>query len=219
MSIIAPTPRTTLGRRSKRGVFDRAVIYSILDEALVCHVGFVQDGQPFVLPTAHVRIEDRLYIHGSVASRMLSCMRSGAPVCVTVTLLDGIVAARSAFHSSMNFRSVVILGEAQEVTDLAEKRRVLDALVEHIIPGRSADIRMPDEQELKATSVLGLPIQEVSAKIRTGPPNDSEADYAIGCWAGVIPLRLQAYEPAIPDPRLAPGIEVPEYVRRYRRPV
>jgi nitroimidazol reductase NimA-like FMN-containing flavoprotein (pyridoxamine 5'-phosphate oxidase superfamily) len=214
---LAPTPRTTLNRRPNRGSYDRDTVYAILDEALICHVGFVMDGQPFVLPTIHTRVDDCLYFHGSVGSRMLKVLRSGAPVCVTVTLLDELVLARSAFHHSMNYRSVVVLGTAREVVDKAEKQRVFAALVDHVVPGRASEVRSPDEQELKATAVLGLQIAEASAKIRTGPPIDAEEDYALPCWAGVLPLHLVPQAP-VPDPRLAPGTPVPPGVAAYQRP-
>jgi nitroimidazol reductase NimA-like FMN-containing flavoprotein (pyridoxamine 5'-phosphate oxidase superfamily) len=192
------------------------MINAIVDEALICHVGFSVDGQPYVIPTAHVRIEDRLYIHGSVGSRMLKNMKAGVPVCVTVTLLDGLVLARSAFHHSMNYRSAVILGVAREVTDEQEKRSVFDALVNHVVPGRSADVRAADAQELKATSVLCLVIEEASAKVRRGPPIDAEEDYALDCWAGVLPMQLVPGHP-VDDPRLEFGTPVPAGVAAYRR--
>lgn len=217
MTAITPTSRTTLVRRPDRGTYDRAVVNAILDEALICHVGFVMDGQPFVLPTTHARIEDRLYIHGSVGGRMLKTLRQGIPVCVTVTLLDGLVLARSAFHHSMNYRSVLILGKAREVREEAEKRQAFSALVEHILAGRSEHTRGATDLELKATSVLCLPIEEASAKVRTGPPVDDEEDYALPHWAGVIPMVMQA-QPAQADPRLSAGIVMPASVERYRRP-
>jgi nitroimidazol reductase NimA-like FMN-containing flavoprotein (pyridoxamine 5'-phosphate oxidase superfamily) len=215
-TMIAPTPRTTLLRRPDRGTYDRSTVNAILDEALICHVGFAVEGQPFVLATTHARVDDRLYIHGSVGGRMLRTLRHGARICVTITLLDGLVLARSAFHHSMNYRSVVILGAAREVEEEGEKRRAFDALVDHVAAGRSAQTREASAQELKATSVLCLPIEEASAKVRTGPPIDDESDYALPHWAGVLPLRLQA-QPPIADPRLAPGIALPQSLRRYRR--
>jgi nitroimidazol reductase NimA-like FMN-containing flavoprotein (pyridoxamine 5'-phosphate oxidase superfamily) len=217
MSSLTLTPRTRLVRRADRGSFDRPTVHAILDEALICHIGFEVDGQPYVLPTVHVRIEEQLYVHGSVGSRMLRTLRQGAPICVTVTLLDGLVLARSAFHHSMNYRSVVLLGRAQEVTDLQQKRQVFEALVEHIARGRSRDVRPADELETRATAVLRVPIEEASAKIRTGPPVDDERDDAQGCWAGVVPLKLMAGEP-IADPVLPPGIALPPSLQRYRRP-
>ena len=217
MSTLTVTPRTRLVRRADRGSFDRPTVHAILDEALICHIGFEVDGQPYVLPTVHVRIEEQLYVHGSVGSRMLRTLRQGAPICVTVTLLDGLVLARSAFHQSMNYRSVVLLGRAQEVTDLQEKRQAFDALVEHIARGRSRDVRPADELETRATTVLRLPIEEASAKMRSGPPVDDERDYARPCWAGVVPLAVSAAEP-IADPVLPPDVALPPSLQRYRRP-
>ena len=210
------TPRTTVKRRAMRGVYDRATMEAILDEALLCHVGFVVDGQPYVLPTIYARVADRLYLHGSPANRMLRTLAGGLETCVTVTLLDGLVLARSAFHHSMNYRSVVVLGIARPVTDLVEKRRALDAIVEHVVPGRSG-VRPPSDAELKATTVLELPLTEGSAKVRTGSPIDDEEDYAIPVWAGVLPLSLVPSAP-IADERLAAGIALPAYVSDYRRP-
>lgn len=217
MSQFVPTERTTLQRRPTRGSYDRPTVEAILDEGLYCHVGFVVDTQPYVIPTIHARIADRLYIHGSSASRMLRTLKKGVPMCVTVTILDGLVLARSAFHHSMNYRSVVILGTAQEVADLAEKNEALQAIVEHVAPQRWNDVRRPTTQELKATSVLRLPLEEVSAKIRTGPPIDDEEDYQLSCWAGEIPLSLTP-QPLIPDPRLPVSTPIPTYLREYRRP-
>lgn len=216
MKTIAPTQRTTLVRRPDRGMYDRLMVNAILDEALICHVGFAIEGQPFVLPTTHARVEDRLYIHGSVGGRMLRTLRRGAPICVTVTLIDGLVLARSAFHHSMNYRSVVILGGAREVEDEAEKRRAFSALVDHVLAGRSAQTREASAQELKATSVLCVPIEEASAKVRTGPPLDDEDDFALPYWAGVLPVRLEAESP-IADPRLPAGIPIPASLVDYRR--
>lgn len=187
---IPRTPRTQVRRYPKREVYDRAATYAILDEALICHIGFVAGGQPYVIPTIHARVDDRLYMHGSAASRMLRTLRGGIPACVTVTLLDGLVLARSAFHHSMNYRSVVILGTAEEVTDETERMRALEAVVEHVVSGRWADVRSPNPTELRATLVLRMPIEEASAKVRTGPPLDDEEDYALPCWAGEIPLSL-----------------------------
>jgi hypothetical protein len=211
------TPRTTVRRLPARGAYDAATVHAILDEALICHLAFVVDGQPFGLPTIHARVGEVLYVHGSAASRMLRTAAGGAPVCLTATLLDGLVLARSAFHHSMNYRSVVVLGRASLVEDLDEKRAALDAVVEHVAPGRSAEVRPPTPLELKGTSVLRLPLEEASAKVRTGPPVDDEEDYALPCWAGEIPLRLVP-QPPVADPRLAPGITAPPGVRDYRRP-
>jgi nitroimidazol reductase NimA-like FMN-containing flavoprotein (pyridoxamine 5'-phosphate oxidase superfamily) len=211
-----PTPRTRVIREPERGVYDREVVNQILDEAFICHVGFVQDGQPFVIPTSYGRVGGNLYIHGSAASRMLRQLDKGIPVCVTVTLLDGLVLARSVFNHSMNYRSVVVLGTAQAVEDPQEKIEALRALSEHILPSRWADSRQPNERELKATTVLRLPITEFSAKIRQGPPVDEAEDYAFPTWAGVLPLRVIPGTPE-PDAKLDPPREVPGYVANYRR--
>jgi len=215
----APSPRTQVERLPERGHYDRETIYGILDQAFLCHVGFVVDGQPFVIPTGYGRSGDSLYIHGSGASRMLRNLSAGVPVCVTVTLLDGLVVARSLFHSSMNYRSVVILGQARLVTDPDEKLRALRAVSEQIFPGRWDDARQPTEQELKATSVLAVPLAEASAKIRTGPAKDDAEDYALPIWAGIVPLRVTAGAPE-PDSALPSDVaaRVPEYLREYRAP-
>jgi nitroimidazol reductase NimA-like FMN-containing flavoprotein (pyridoxamine 5'-phosphate oxidase superfamily) len=197
-------------------VYDRAAVYQILDEGFLCHVGFVADGQPFVIPTSYGRKNDNLYIHGSAASRMLRTLDQGVPVCVTVTLLDGLVLARSIFNHSMNYRSVVVLGKAVAVTDSQEKLEALRALSEHILPGRWDEVRQPNERELKATLVMRLPIEEFSAKVRQGPPVDDAEDYSFPTWAGVIPLEMVAGEP-ISDAKLEPGREAPEYARHYAR--
>ena len=210
------TPRTTLKRLPKRGSHDREVIDRILDEAFICHVGFVVDGQPVVIPTGYARVDDALIIHGSQASRMLRHLGKGIEVCVTVTLIDGLVLARSAFHHSMNYRSVVIFGTASVVEDRDQKIAALLALSEHIIRDRWKDVREPNEAELLQTTVLSLPITEASAKIRTGPPLDDEEDYALAVWAGVLPLRLTTGEP-VPDPKLPEDAELPDYVRNYSR--
>ena len=209
--------RVKVRRHPERGAYDAATIHAILDEGFLCHVGFVQDGQPFAIPTLYARAGDTLYLHGSPLSRMLRHLGEGVPLCVTVTLVDGLVLARSAFQHSINYRSVVILGEGRVVTEPADKEEALRALVEHVVPGRSADARGPNAQELKATLVIAVPLREASAKVRTGPPKDTAADYALDVWAGELPLRLQPLEP-IPDAGLTPDIPMPEYVRRYRRP-
>lgn len=216
MENLQPTANTTLKRLPQRGSFDRATLNAILDEGFVCHVGFVVDGRPFVIPTSYARLGDRLFIHGSAASRMVRNLSGGLPVCVTVTLVDGLVLARSAFHHSINYRSVVIFGRATVVEDEAEKAQVLEAFVEHIIPGRSADVRAPNAQELKATSVLALPLVEASAKLRTGPPLDDEEDLAIPAWAGVLPMALASGVP-IADLHMDPATPVPAYVAQYCR--
>ena len=211
-----PTPRTRVVREAHRGVYDRETAYRILDEGFLCHVGFVADGQPFVIPTSYGRKDASLYIHGSAASRMLRQMKDGVPVCVTVTLLDGLVLARSVFNHSMNYRSVVVLGKATLVDDAEEKIEALRLLSEHILPGRWADARQPNERELKQTSVLRVPIEEFSAKVRVGPPIDDEEDYSFPTWAGVVPLEMVAGKP-IDDLRVLPNRTVPEYARGYSR--
>jgi nitroimidazol reductase NimA-like FMN-containing flavoprotein (pyridoxamine 5'-phosphate oxidase superfamily) len=217
MTESAPSKRTQVGRLPQRGDYSRATIHSILDAAFLCHVGFVVDGQPFVIPTGYGRDGDTLYIHGSAASRMLRNLDKGIAACVTVTLIDGIVLARAAFHHSMNYRSVVVLGTATLVEEEEAKMEALRIISEQIVPGRWKDARPPTAQELKATTVLSLPIDEASAKVRTGPPKDDEEDYALDIWAGVLPLSLQAGTP-IPDPQLKAGVdEIPEYALQYRR--
>jgi nitroimidazol reductase NimA-like FMN-containing flavoprotein (pyridoxamine 5'-phosphate oxidase superfamily) len=213
-----PSERVRLRRKRERGSYDRATIDAILDEALIAHVGIADEhGQPFVIPTLHARSGDVVYCHGSSASRTLGRLAAGAPACLTVTLIDGLVLARAAMHHSANYRSAVLIGRARLVEDLDEKRAALRAVVEHIVPGRWADIRAPNENELKATSVLAIPIEEASAKVRSGGPLDDEEDYALSAWAGVIPLASQARAPE-PDDRLRAGIAPPRYVTDYRRP-
>jgi nitroimidazol reductase NimA-like FMN-containing flavoprotein (pyridoxamine 5'-phosphate oxidase superfamily) len=203
-------------REPHRANYDRAFVYEILDEGFICHVGFAVDGQPYVIPTGYGRDGDNLYIHGSAASRMLRNLDKGIPVCVTVTLLDGLVLARSIFNHSMNYRSVVVLGTAVAVEDPAEKLAALRALSNHILPNRWNDVREPNEKELKATLVLRLPIAEFSAKVRQGPPIDDEEDYSFPTWAGVIPLEMTAH-PGIPDERLPADISMPDYAKSYSR--
>ena len=207
MESYTPTERTQVKRVPKRAVYDKAQVHAILDEGRICHLGFAVDGQPFVIPTGYVRSGDRIYIHGSPASRMLRTGAEGVDVCVTVTLLDGFVLARSAFHHSMNYRSVVVLGKARLVTDPGEKMEALRCFTNHIVAGRWEEVRQPSPQEMKATSVLALALDEVSAKVRTGGPIDDEEDYSIPVWAGVVPLRPQLGQP-IPDERLQPGVTV-----------
>lgn len=216
MEKFAPTPRTTVKRLPKRGDYDRATVHQILDEGLVCHVGFAVDGNPFVIPTAYGRVEDRLYIHGSPASRLLRTLESGIEVCVTVTLLDGLVLARSAFHHSMNYRSVVVFGTASLVAEPEEKLEALRAFTEHVVAGRWSEVRAPSRSELAGTLVLALPLDEASAKVRTGPPVDDEADYALPVWAGEIPLRLSAAAP-LSDPRSPAELAPPDYALTYTR--
>jgi uncharacterized protein len=211
-----PTPRTRVVREPDRAVYDRETVYRILDEGFLCHAGFVVDGQPFVIPTSYGRKDASLYIHGSAASRMLRQFKDGVPVCITVTLLEGLVLARSIFNHSMNYRSVVILGKATLVDDPTEKLEALRILSEHILPGRWDDSRQPNERELKATSVLHVPIEEFSAKVRQGPAIDDEEDYSFPTWAGVVPLEMLAGKP-IDDARLLPGKEAPAYARDYSR--
>jgi nitroimidazol reductase NimA-like FMN-containing flavoprotein (pyridoxamine 5'-phosphate oxidase superfamily) len=212
-----PSDRTTVKRIPQRAAYDRATIDRILDEGLICHVGFTVDGQTFVVPTIHVRRGDTVCLHGSPASRTLQALARGVEACLTVTLLDGLVLARSALHHSMNYRSVVLFGRASVVDDPAEKGAILVALTEHLIPGRWADVRGPTDRELRQTLVLSMPIEEASAKVRSGPPLDDEADYELPVWAGVVPLRLAAGSP-VDDPRLKPGVQPPEYAVRYPGP-
>jgi uncharacterized protein len=209
-----PTPRTKIVREPDRAVYDRDTVNRLLDEGFLCHVGFVVEGQPFVIPTSYGRDGDVLYLHGSAASRMLRNLTQGIPVCITVTLLDGLVLARSIFNHSMNYRSVVILGTATLVTDPDEKLKALRTLSEHIIPGRWDDSRQPNEKELKATSALRVPIEEFSAKMRKGPAIDDEPDYSFPTWAGVVPLETNVGQ-AIRDERCL--LELPEYLRNYSR--
>jgi len=216
MEAKAPSARTTVKRLADRAVYERRTIEAILDEALYCHVAVVDDGSPRVIPTIHARISDTLYIHGSNASRTLRTVKDGGEVCVVVTLLDGLILARSVFNHSMNYRSVMVYGTAREVTDPAEKWEAQRALVEHIVPGRTADARMPSEKELRQTTILAIPLDEASAKVRSGPSKDAEEDYALPVWAGEIPLRLVA-QPPIDDPKLPPGVATPDYARHYSR--
>jgi len=216
MTDFTPTERTQVHRLPKRGVYDREVVYRILDEGLVCHVGFIADGKPVVIPTGYGRKGETLYIHGSNASRMFRTLGKGAEICVTVTLIDGMVLARSAFHHSMNYRSVVIFGKATVLESLDSKREALGVFVEHVMKGRWDDVRQPTESELKATTVLAIPLEEISAKVRTGPPIDDEEDYALNVWAGVLPFEPTPGAP-IADDRLPKEIAVPQYMRTYTR--
>jgi nitroimidazol reductase NimA-like FMN-containing flavoprotein (pyridoxamine 5'-phosphate oxidase superfamily) len=210
------TERTTLKRHPERGNHDSSVIYAILDEALICHVAFSTDRGPVVVPTLYARVNDTLYIHGSAIGRMLRTIAEGVDVCVNVTLLDGLVFARSAFSHSMNYRSVTIFGRGREVTDPTEKMRALAATVEHVARGRWLDARRPSEKELLATSVIAIPLAEASAKIREGGPKDAEPDYSLPVWAGVLPLALSAGTPE-PDARVNADASVPDYVASYTR--
>lgn len=216
MSQFTPTDRTQVKRLPKRGSYDRETVYGILDSAFVCHVGFSVDGQPYVIPTNFGRSNDTLYLHGSAASRMLRTLSEGVPVCVTVTHVDGLVLARSAFHHSVNYRSAVILGTARLITDPSEKMEALRIFTEHVLKGRWDEVRWPNEQEMKATTVLALELEEVSAKIRTGGPVDDEADYALPVWAGVLPLETAAKAPE-PDALRKNDPPVPAYLKNYKR--
>ena len=216
MSDFTPTERTQVKRLPKRGKYERETVFAILDAGFVCHVGFTVDGQPYVIPTNYGRSGDTLYLHGSAASRMLRTLSEGVPVSVTVTHVDGLVLARSAFHHSVNYRSVVILGTARLVTDPAEKMEALRVFTEHVMKGRWDDVRQPTEQELKATTVLALPLKEVSAKVRTGGPIDDEEDYALPVWAGVLPLETSVKEP-VPDPQRKRDQPIPPYLKNYSR--
>jgi nitroimidazol reductase NimA-like FMN-containing flavoprotein (pyridoxamine 5'-phosphate oxidase superfamily) len=212
---VAPTERTRVIREPQRAVYDRAAINAILDEAFVCHVGFTADSQTYVIPTMFARVNDSIYFHGSAASRMLRNLSNGLAVCITVTLADGLVLARSVFNHSMNYRSVVALGTAQLIDDSVEKLTALHAFTEKILPGRWNDARQPNEKELKATSILKLPLTEVSAKVRTGPVEDDAEDYALKVWAGIVPLRLVADAP-IRDERCEPSLPIPAYATNFR---
>lgn len=213
---IPPTERTRVVREPDRGVYDHETIYKILDEAFLCHVGFSVEGQPYVIPTLFARVGNALYFHGSAASRMLRNLTEGIPVCVTVTLTDGFVLARSVFNHSMNYRSVVALGKATLVSAPVEKFEAFHAFTEKVLPGRWNEARQPSEKEQNATSILRLPLTEVSAKVRTGPPIDDDPDYALPVWAGVVPVRL-AFDSPIRDEKCDPSIPVPAYVASYRR--
>jgi nitroimidazol reductase NimA-like FMN-containing flavoprotein (pyridoxamine 5'-phosphate oxidase superfamily) len=217
MNKFPQTARTTLKRLPYRGSYDRELIDQILDEGFVCHVGFAVGGQPFVIPTGYARVGDKVFIHGSQASRMLRTLGKGIDVCLTVTLIDGLVLARSAFHHSMNYRSVVVFGRATAVDDSEKKISALRALSEHMIPGRWDDVREPNERELQLTTVLSLSLNEASAKIRTGPPLDDDEDYELSVWAGVVPLQMVAGAP-IADARLPTHIDAPRYALDYERP-
>jgi len=210
-----PTDRTRINRHPERAAYDRVAVEAILDEALVCHVGFVVDGQPYVIPSIHARVGDCVYLHGAAVSRMLETLGGGAPACLTVTLLDGLVLARRAFSHSMNYRSVVVLGVPTEVTDEAEKLRAFEAIVEHVVPGRWRDAKHPTEDEMRSTRVIRMPLDEASAKIRSGPPKDHADDLGLDVWAGVIPLSLVPGRP-VADTAMPAGIAVPEYAEHYR---
>lgn len=213
----APSTRTTVRRHPERSTYDQEAVHSILDEGLICHLGFVVDGTPFVMPTMYARDGDHVYVHGSPASRMLRTAAGPVDVCLTVTLLDGLVLARSVFSHSMNYRSVVVIGRAREVTDREEKLRASRALVEHVCRGRWADARHPNRKELDTTAILDLPLDEASAKVRDGGPKDSEADRDLPVWAGHLPLVVRPLPP-VPDQEVRPGLSAPDYAERYTRP-
>ncbi|MEZ4671052.1 MAG: pyridoxamine 5'-phosphate oxidase family protein [Anaerolineae bacterium] len=212
----AKTQLNKIRRMPERGHYDRETIYPIVDEALICHVGIVMDGQPFVIPTIHARHEDTIDLHGAKASRLLKQVEAGNPLCITVTLLDGIVFARSVFHHSMNYRSAVLFGHGYILENAEEKWAALEVLTEHVARGRWTDARQPTPKEMNATTVVAVPIESASAKIRTGPPGDDDEDYALSVWAGVLPLPQQPLAP-IDDPKLAEGIDPPDYIRTYSR--
>jgi nitroimidazol reductase NimA-like FMN-containing flavoprotein (pyridoxamine 5'-phosphate oxidase superfamily) len=215
-TVTAPTARARVRRVPARADYSRDTIDAILDEALVAHLGFAVDGQPYVIPTLHARVDDVVYVHGSSASRAIRSLTAGLQACLTVTLLDGLVLARSAFHHSMNYRSVVVLGEARPVEGPEERLKALEAFTERLVPGRWDEVRPPTPQELKGTRVLAFDLDEASAKVRTGPPVDDDEDYDLDVWAGVIPLNLRA-GPLTPDPKLTPGTEPSEAVRDWGR--
>ena len=215
MNAFTPTPRSRLRRKPERAHYDRGAIHAVLDAHFICHVGYVVDGQPYVTPTSYWRDGDRLYWHGSSASRMLRHLRDGAPACVTVTHCDGLVLARSGFHSSINYRSVMAFGTARAIEDAASKQAAMKAFVERLTPGRWAELRPLTTPELKATTVIGMDIDEAVAKVRTGGPIDDEDDYDLGVWAGVVPLGVAVGEPE-PDPRLKPGVPTPDYLKDWR---
>jgi len=209
------TSRTRVRRHPERGVYDTETIHAILDAGFLCQVGFVRDEQPFVIPTLYARVGEKLYLHGSPLSPMLRQVEGGIPLCITVTHMDGLVLARSAMKHSVNYRSVMVLGRGQVVTDRAEKEAALEALVEQVVPGRAAEVRGANVKELRATQVMVVPLEEASAKVRTGPPLDTPEDCALDIWAGVLPLRLEPLAP-IADPQLRAGIAVPEHVQQYQ---
>ena len=212
MNTYTPTQRTKVRRLSKRAVYDKERVHQILDEAYICHVGFVQDGQPFVIPTLYARSGETLFMHGSGASRMLKTLAEGVDVCLTVTLVDGFVLARSAFHHSMNYRSVTVFGRAHLVSDVTEKLDALRVITDHIVPNRWDEVRGPNELEMKQTVVLALPLEEVAAKVRTGPPADDDEDYALPIWAGIVPIHTRLAEP-VSDGRVLPEVKTVDPAR------
>lgn len=213
MTTYEKTPRNQVIRAPKRGAYDKQTVYEIIDAAMICHVGFVQDGQPFVIPTLHARQGDKLLLHGATTSRLIKHAAAGNPLCITVTLVDGLVLARSAMHHSANYRSAVVFGQGSLVS-AEEKMAGLQAFTDRLIPGRWADARQPNHKELKATAVVAIPMESASAKVRVGPPKDDEADYELPVWAGVLPIK-QIIDTPEDDPRLEAGIQVPDYVQEY----
>lgn len=213
MTTYEKTPRNQVIRAPKRGAYDKQTVYEIIDAAMICHVGFVQDGQPFVIPTLHARQGDNLLLHGATTSRLIKHAAAGNPLCITVTLVDGLVLARSAMHHSANYRSAVVFGQGSLVS-AEEKMAGLQAFTDRLIPGRWADARQPNHKELKATAVVAIPMESASAKVRVGPPKDDEADYELPVWAGVLPIK-QIIDTPEDDPRLEAGIQVPDYVQEY----
>jgi hypothetical protein len=206
------TDRNRVRRQAKRASYDRALVHAIIDEALICHAAFVDDGVPVAVPVLHARMDESVVIHGSKAARLIRYVEAGGTVCLTFTLVDGLVLARSAFHHSINYRSAVVFGSGAAIEGVEQKMKALEAIVEHVTPGRWSDARPPNPQELDATAVVSVAIESASAKVRTGPPEDAPEDHALDVWAGVVPLRLERLEP-IPDPLLSPGIDLPAYLR------
>lgn len=216
MNTYTPTPRTKVRRLSKRGAYDKETVHAILDEGFLCHVGFAQDGQPYVIPTLYARSGETLYMHGALASRMLKNLGEGVDLCITVTLVDGFVLARSAFHHSMNYRSVVVLGRGRLVSDVDEKMAALRTITDHVVPGRWDEVRGPNDLEMKQTVVIAVPLDEVSAKVRVGPPIDDDEDYSLPVWAGVVPVHTELGTP-VSDGRVLPEVATVDLSRFARR--
>src|SRR5215208_5626929 len=216
MTKFTKTTKTRINRLPKRGHYDRETVYQILDEALICHVGFVERGQPYVIPINFARLDDTIILHGAIASRLLKHVEAGNPVCVEVTIVDGLVLARSVFHHSVNYRSVVLFGKGRAVVDEQEKLAALEAVTEHLIPGRWKEARLPNRKELNATSVVSIPIDEASAKVRVGPPLEEQEDYALPVWAGVLPLQEVPQSP-IRDDLQSASVNLPKYIEAYSR--
>lgn len=216
MKTLAITEKTKISRSAKRGSYEIDTINAILDEGLFCHIAYEHDGQPMMIPTAYCRINDKIYIHGSVGSHFMRMLAEGKDICFVVSLIDGLVLARSAFHHSVNYRSVIAFAKAEVVTDEDERWNALEQITEHLVPNRWADVREPYKNEMQKTMILSFTLDEASAKIRTGDPIDDEEDYALPVWAGILPLKVQASAP-IPDPRLIPSVSIPEYLHNYKR--